>query len=887
MVDKIDPTNQTSVEYGQSLLGRKYKQEEKFRKDSKKDARTRYATEFLSGVDNLIKNRAERNMQERATSFAPVIAREKAEILANNKEFKSQEGWRAAEKGMGIESYAQQQADDFLMANKYSDVKDLAYLRDTKEDLYDQFVRDRNLMAKYKIDQYKNNKVSKEINEVEYLANLRKSRDYRPRSGLLKEMGDIFGINKDKAEIAMADLLDPNGEKYSNNLVRDPVAMEKLLSAKDSKGNLIYNSEEQETLRKGLVGKVKDRVKESREEGTISFVTFGEANTVKTTKVTRESQYGKDVVLEIDNSLFNNSTGKILPRKKQSLEELAVSELSKYSAEFTEKEKINQLREDNYDLYSRLVSFQSKLIPTGFKTPTVTDQQRTSAGNFIRSTLIANSEDSAQSKDLLTNFFGVNRQGDATTDQNEDVLLKEFANSVAISTQFYVEQDFRIERAQELAFAEQSRGLKQHTTKGQWVDTNEWLFTRQRPGAGINNVKKIKEFEDLPKTKIENNSTVTSVVNPTIELQRGTQEEREESATKLQANSTFMSEYTRASFSVKNKMLDSYSLTTKNPRVSMEDFVPNGESVRLENNNGYITWNGSQFEQSGVVAAFGALEGTNKELTFASVPEGPMKDLVREKVLDVYTEFVEDYPEAINNPSLLFKRIPPAEAVNNLIDAAGVSFLGATSGDTKIIQKFALDALQDILPKDQIVKTSINVPPKKDNFDEEKNTAVDSKLVTPLAQGNDITEQAINKVSDIFGDGENEKQFMSRLVNYESSNGTAANTFRTTGTDGRGLAQVSSIAFKEIQRRISEGGNLAQYVDVIKKETGIDITTLDYDTDVQKPLHNILMARLYLKINPEEIPSSLEEQGVYYKNNYNSNSKKALGTPEGFVEKNI
>ena len=29
MVDKIDPTNQTSVEYGQSLLERKYKQEEK------------------------------------------------------------------------------------------------------------------------------------------------------------------------------------------------------------------------------------------------------------------------------------------------------------------------------------------------------------------------------------------------------------------------------------------------------------------------------------------------------------------------------------------------------------------------------------------------------------------------------------------------------------------------------------------------------------------------------------------------------------------------------------------------------------------------------------------------------------------------------------------
>ena len=47
------------------------------------------------------------------------------------------------------------------------------------------------------------------------------------------------------------------------------------------------------------------------------------------------------------------------------------------------------------------------------------------------------------------------------------------------------------------------------------------------------------------------------------------------------------------------------------------------------------------------------------------------------------------------------------------------------------------------------------------------------------------------------------------------------------------------------------------------------------------------MVSLYLKINPDPITTSLEEQGVYYKDYYNSNSKKALGTPEGFVNKNI
>ena len=170
---------------------------------------------------------------------------------------------------------------------------------------------------------------------------------------------------------------------------------------------------------------------------------------------------------------------------------------------------------------------------------------------------------------------------------------------------------------------------------------------------------------------------------------------------------------------------------------------------------------------------------------------------------------------------------------------------------------------------------------------EKKNLTLDSDLTTPFAKGNDITEKTINKVADIFGDGKNEKQFMSRLVNYESEYGNSPLTFRTTGKDGRGLAQVSPIAFDEIQRRLSEGGNLAQYIPIIKRETGIDITTMDYETDVHKPLHNIILMRLYLKINPDPIPTSLEEQGVYYKDYYNSNSKKALGTPEGFVNKNI
>ena len=56
MVDRIDPTNQTSVEYGQSLLERKFEQEEKFAKAARKDRKLDYAFQVLGGVDNLLKD---------------------------------------------------------------------------------------------------------------------------------------------------------------------------------------------------------------------------------------------------------------------------------------------------------------------------------------------------------------------------------------------------------------------------------------------------------------------------------------------------------------------------------------------------------------------------------------------------------------------------------------------------------------------------------------------------------------------------------------------------------------------------------------------------------------------------------------------------------------
>lgn len=230
MVDKIDPTNQTSVEYGQSLLTRKYEQEARYAEDEKKDSNINYAMQVLGGFDTILKNRATRNTNDRLQSSDPSLIREKAEIKAYNDEYAAQKNWREAADGMGIDQFAQKEADAFLRAGKYSNVADkLALLQTHKSELYDQFVTDRNLVAKYKTQQYKANKILKPIQEEEYLKNLMDWRRGPKDAGLIHETAKFFGRRKEstlKAEMALEDLLDPNGQKYSEELIANNATLE-------------------------------------------------------------------------------------------------------------------------------------------------------------------------------------------------------------------------------------------------------------------------------------------------------------------------------------------------------------------------------------------------------------------------------------------------------------------------------------------------------------------------------------------------------------------------------------------------------------------------------------------------------------------------------------
>ena len=236
MVDKIDPTNLSSVEYGSQLLQQKQRQEEDYAKKVRKDQKIDNWLNTITTLNDMGRDRAMRNVNERISSSDPTMAREKAEIAAFNKEYDAQAGWRDSIDGIGLEGYAQQEADTFLKAGKYSNVsEDLAGLQTLNDDLYKQFVKDRDLVAKYKLQQYNANKISKGINEQEYLKNLTDWRTSPLKGNLFKDTAQLFGLNKDKAEMALEDLLDPSGAKYSEELIANKVGLEKLLSAKDER----------------------------------------------------------------------------------------------------------------------------------------------------------------------------------------------------------------------------------------------------------------------------------------------------------------------------------------------------------------------------------------------------------------------------------------------------------------------------------------------------------------------------------------------------------------------------------------------------------------------------------------------------------------------------
>lgn len=710
MVDKIDPTNLSSVEYGSQLLQQKQRRDEEYAKKVRKDQKINNWLTGISTFDNILKNRAVRNVNERITSSAPIVAREKAEIAAFNKEYDAQAGFREAERsGLGLELYAQQLADTELKQGAYQNITSLAALKELQDPLYNKFVAQRDALAKYKVQQYKANKLSKRIVEEEYLQNIKDWTKKPEDAGILHEAAKFFKLkDRPKAEVALSDLLDPNGIKYSEELLKNPVGYNELINAKDENGNPIWNEDEREALRSSVTEIVADKKKLKEVDDKITIRNaFGTEITAISRTTTTSGPYETKSTIQLitPNGIATNidAAGNPIPRNSKEVNmaaEQLIAKISNDMPELSAMQMWTEFQKQDYNLFSQLQQFKSSLLPKPFTASTVTDNDKTDAKSAIENYFAIMSRKNNNLKDISEYFLSLNRRtGDPDIDSRQQITLNSFVTNVAKSHEYYTTRLKKdVTEAYGLAIQEQLEGMQQIITEGSFGRVKgNYFYTAKQPGSlGNPNPTPMTPKE----SSVPDNKTVTDTTGRGETFTTGTAEDRLSKVESFKGNSNFMNVYRTSSFIEKQKMLDSAARNSQDQtRVTMEDFVELGESVRLLDGNGYLSWNGTQFEQSGVVAVLGALEGTGKELTFSSVPEGEIKDLVREKAVDIYKTFSKEYPETVANPELLFKYRAPANAVNSLVDAAGFSLFGATRGDTTTIQKFILDALKDALPQ--------------------------------------------------------------------------------------------------------------------------------------------------------------------------------------------
>jgi len=196
MVDKIDPSNQTSVEYGQSLLERKFEVAEREAKDAKKDRKINYAMQVLGGVDNLIKDRYARNVAERNAGLDQDIIRERAEFNRLQKIYDEQAEYRKASSPYAL---AQQKATAELLP-KYGDIANLPLDSQTRID-YNKAQKE---LTNVHYDRYINNKITMPYDTAEeYTAELEALKNKRVPSGLLDSVLRKTGLRKKDARGAL------------------------------------------------------------------------------------------------------------------------------------------------------------------------------------------------------------------------------------------------------------------------------------------------------------------------------------------------------------------------------------------------------------------------------------------------------------------------------------------------------------------------------------------------------------------------------------------------------------------------------------------------------------------------------------------------------------
>ena len=205
MVDKIDPTNLSSVEYGSQLLQQKQQRDAEYQKRVAKDQKIENWLTGISTIDQIMKNRATRNLNERNNEIEKLIIKGKADYNRLQKEYDSQEGFRDAIKnGDGAMYHARTlAAADLAKLPKYSGA-DFNTI-DANDPFAQDYMSHLDRIAKQKFDAYNKNRVSMPAPTLEeYISPLRDMQKKEVPAGVLNFIAEKVGW-RDPLELADID----------------------------------------------------------------------------------------------------------------------------------------------------------------------------------------------------------------------------------------------------------------------------------------------------------------------------------------------------------------------------------------------------------------------------------------------------------------------------------------------------------------------------------------------------------------------------------------------------------------------------------------------------------------------------------------------------------
>ncbi|WP_296635838.1 hypothetical protein [Polaribacter sp.] len=182
---------------------------------------------------------------------------------------------------------------------------------------------------------------------------------------------------------------------------------------------------------------------------------------------------------------------------------------------------------------------------------------------------------------------------------------------------------------------------------------------------------------------------------------------------------------------------------------------------------------------------------------------------------------------------------------------------------------------------------------EKPNYKQRKEQRMIKSMTTNKAKGKEVANLTVDTIVDIMP-GSNPKATKSMLLGMmmvESNMGTHRETFRTSYSTGLLQFDKDGGHYADLMGRIKKGTDTQLMANVEKIQTQLkeklnidmDIKNFTYE-DMNKPLPAVILARLFLALDKNAIPTTLEGQAYYWK--FKWNTLAGAGSIDDYISKN-